>query len=74
MLPEPHDLEWGSQLPDQVELDESAAAEQLRQGRPLQIFVYNGDSECLRHFLILPLPESSSWLPSNTAGLSNQAT
>jgi hypothetical protein len=61
-LPAVHDLHWNATLQGQRLLDEDAASEQLRAGNAVQVFVFNGDADCIRHYLVLPLPEPVFWL------------
>jgi len=65
-LPPLHDLFWSRDLAGQRELNESEAAEALASGNAIQLFIYNGDSDCVRHYLLLPLDEPVSWLPENS--------
>jgi PPOX class probable F420-dependent enzyme len=57
-----HDLHWNDTLKGQRQLDEDAASEHLRAGNAVQVFVFNGDSDCIRHYLVLPLGEAVHWL------------
>ena len=65
-LPLHHDLHWNDTLEDEQELKPEQAAQRLHGGKAIQLFVYNGDSDCIRHLLALPLERPSPWFPSDT--------
>ncbi|MFN8608708.1 MAG: hypothetical protein U0931_14320 [Vulcanimicrobiota bacterium] len=63
VFPGLHDLPWG-QTPDDLPLLGHAQVESLlSQGRPFQAYIFNGDSDCLQHFLILPLADPVTRIP-----------
>jgi hypothetical protein len=56
-LPQQHEPSWGSSstLDGERELTEPEAEARLLGGRAIQVFVFNNVSDCVRHFLVLPL-------------------
>ncbi|ODT77290.1 hypothetical protein ABS71_02690 [bacterium SCN 62-11] len=60
-LPIHHDLCWNGTLESERELKIADATEWLSTGAGLQIFIYNGDSDCIRHFLALPVADPQPW-------------
>lgn len=68
LLPLQHDLHWNAELAGQRALEQDEAEASLRTGRALQVLVYNGDSDCVRHYLLLPLAAPVSWLPPGVDG------
>lgn len=65
-LPGRHDLSWNSDLEEERELKPPEAASWLHGGRALQLFLYNGDSDCIHHLLTLPLAQPVPWFPQET--------
>jgi hypothetical protein len=57
VFPGLHDLPWGQTPEDAPLLGWAQAESLLSQGRPFQAYVFNGDCECLQHFLVLPLAD-----------------
>ncbi len=61
-LPGQHDLSWNETLEGEQELKATEAASLLQGGHSLQLFLYNGDSDCIYHLLALPLAPPAPWL------------
>lgn len=61
-LPGRHNLSWNGTLEEERELKQPEASRWLQDGRPLQLFLYNGDSDCIYHLLALPLAAPAPWL------------
>lgn len=62
-LPSQHELAWNNTLEDERELQPDEAAAWLHKHRGLQLFIYNGDSDCIRHLLALKLDSPQPWFP-----------
>lgn len=62
-LPSDHDLHWNSDVPGEQQLDDDAATARLAAGHAIQVFIFNGDADCVRHYVVLPLPAPITWLP-----------
>lgn len=65
-LPLLHDLNWGEALEGERELDSKETEEWLLNHGSIQLFLYNGDSDCIRHLLALPLAQAAPWFPRET--------
>ncbi len=61
----PH-LAWEGSLEEERELKPVEAADWLLSGPGLQLFIYNGDSDCIRHLIALKVPRPEPWFPSQT--------
>ena len=64
VLPALHNLEWGENLEGERELTPAEASQRLQDGVAIQLFLYNGDSDCIRHLLALPVAKPEPWFPS----------
>ena len=65
-LPTHHELLWDATLEDERELTSSETAAWLQDGGAIQIFIYNGDSDCVRHLVALPITKPEPWYPQET--------
>lgn len=62
-VPQLHRLAWNDELRGVRRLGVSEADLELLAGNPIQAFLYNGDGDCVRHYLVLPMGEPRVWLP-----------
>ena len=61
--PAGHRLDWNEDLSGERRLGEQEAEEELMDGHAIQAFVYNGDGDCLRHYLVVQAPAPQWRLP-----------
>jgi len=62
-LPEIHDVHWNLDLDGERLLQRDEATAYLERGEAIQIFIFNGDADVVRHYLVVPLPPPVFWLP-----------
>lgn len=62
-VPEPTRLEWNASLSGETLLEQAVALQALADGHVVQAFVFNGDGDCIRHFLLVPAGEPTVWMP-----------
>ncbi len=62
-LPKLRSLGWNEDLNGERRLGLKEADAELLAGNAMQVFVYNGDGDCVRHYLVLPVAEPRISLP-----------